>query len=55
VSQSVRFHLGLSLLWLGSVKKAKEELRLARDAGSSTPLGTEARRFLERLQGVGTG
>ena len=54
-SQSVRFHLGLSLLWLGSVKKAKEELRLARDAGSSTPLGTEARRFLERLQGVGTG
>jgi tetratricopeptide (TPR) repeat protein len=48
-SQSVRFHLGLSLLWLGSVKKAKEELRLARDAGPRTPLGTEARRFLERL------
>ena len=38
-SQSVRFHLGLSLLWLGSVKKAKAELRLARDAGSTTPLG----------------
>jgi tetratricopeptide (TPR) repeat protein len=54
-SQSVRFHLGLSLLWLGSVKKAKAELRLARDAGSTTPLGTEARRFLERLKGVGTG
>jgi tetratricopeptide (TPR) repeat protein len=48
-SQSVRFHLGLSLLWLGSVKKAKEELRLARDEGPRTPLGTEARRFLERL------
>jgi tetratricopeptide (TPR) repeat protein len=48
-SQSVRFHLGLSLLWLGSVKKAKEELRLARKAGPRTPLGTEARRFLERL------
>jgi hypothetical protein len=45
----------LSLLWLGSVKKAKEELRLARDGGPSSPLGTEARRFLERLQGVGTG
>jgi hypothetical protein len=45
----------LSLLWLGSVKKAKEELRLAQDAGSSTPLGTEARRFLERLRGVGNG
>ncbi len=45
----------LSLLWLGSVNKAKAELRLARDAGSTTPLGTEARRFLERLKGVGTG
>lgn len=48
-SQSVRFHLGLSLLWLGSVKKAKDELRLARDEGPRTALGTEARRFLERL------
>ena len=48
-SQSVRFHLGLALLWLGSVKKAKQELRLARNAGPSSPLGTEARRFLERL------
>jgi tetratricopeptide (TPR) repeat protein len=54
-SQSVRFHLGLSLLWLGGVRKAKEELRLARDAGPLTTLGTEARRFLERLRGVGTG
>ena len=54
-SQSVRFHLGLSLLWLGAVKKAKEELRLARDGGPSSPLGLEARRFLERLEGVGTG
>ena len=48
-SQSVRFHLGLCLLWLGSVKKAKEELRLARDLGPQTTLGTESRRFLERL------
>jgi tetratricopeptide (TPR) repeat protein len=48
-SQSVRFHLGLSLLWLGSVKKAKEELRLARAAAATTPLGIEATRFLERL------
>ncbi len=51
-SQSVRFHLGLCLLWLGSVPQAKAELRSARDAGPRTTLGTEARRFLERLQGV---
>jgi tetratricopeptide (TPR) repeat protein len=54
-SQSVRFHLGLSLLWLGSVEQAKGELRLARAAGPRTTLGVEAQRFLERLQGVGTG
>jgi tetratricopeptide (TPR) repeat protein len=53
-SQSVRFHLGLSLLWLGSVRQAKRELRLARAAGPKTTLGVEASRFLERLQGVGT-
>jgi tetratricopeptide (TPR) repeat protein len=54
-NQSVRFHLGLCLLWLGSVAKAKEELELARAAGPGTPLGTEAQRFLERLRGVGSG
>jgi tetratricopeptide (TPR) repeat protein len=51
-SQSVRFHLGLSLLWLGSVTKAREELLLARDLGPSTPLGTEARRFLAQLSRI---
>ncbi len=35
--------------------QAKKELGLARDAGPKTVLGTEARRFLEQLQGVGTG
>ena len=41
-SQSVRFHLGLCLLWLGSLNEAKKQLRLARDLGPGTPLGTEA-------------
>jgi tetratricopeptide (TPR) repeat protein len=54
-SQTVRFHLGVSLLWLGSVKQAKKELRLARAAGPTTTLGMDARRFLERLKGIGTG
>lgn len=48
-NQSVRFHLGLCLLWLGSVDKAKQELRLARTDGPKTTLGVEAQRFLERL------
>jgi tetratricopeptide (TPR) repeat protein len=53
-SQSVRFHLGLSLLWLGSVDEAKRQLRLARAAGPHTTLGVEASRFLEQLAGIGT-
>ena len=53
-SQSVRFHLGLCLLWLGSIDEAKKQLRLARDLGPTTQLGTESRRFLERLGTVGT-
>jgi tetratricopeptide (TPR) repeat protein len=53
-SQSVRFHLGVCLLWLGSVAQAKEELRLARDLGPRTQLGIEARQFLEKLAGIPT-
>jgi tetratricopeptide (TPR) repeat protein len=53
-SQSVRFHLGLCLLWLGSVKEAKRQLRLAQTAGPRTTLGVESSRFLERLAGIGT-
>jgi tetratricopeptide (TPR) repeat protein len=53
-SQSARFHLGLCLLWLGSVDAAKRQLRLAREAGPRTTLGVEARRFLDRLREVGT-
>ena len=51
-SQSVRFHLGLTLLWLASVPQAKQELRLARAAGPTTPLGVEAAAFLTRLRGI---
>jgi tetratricopeptide (TPR) repeat protein len=49
-SQTVRFHLGLCLLWLGSVTEAKRQLRLAREAGPRTTLGLEAQRFLQQLQ-----
>jgi tetratricopeptide (TPR) repeat protein len=47
---TVRFHLGLALLWLGQVDEGKRQLRLARDAGPNSPLGREAERFLARLE-----
>ena len=52
-SQSVRFHLGLCLLWLASVKQAEQELRLASAAGPRTPLGVEAAAFLAKLKRIG--
>jgi tetratricopeptide (TPR) repeat protein len=51
---TVRFHLGLLLLWLGRVDAARTELRRARAEGPSTPLGREASSFLSRLEGVRT-
>jgi len=45
---TVRFHLGLLLLWTGQVKEAKKQLRLAR-AERGDPLAREAERFLARL------
>ena len=46
---TVRFHFGLLLLWLGDLDDARHQLRLARAAGPTTPLGREAARFLARL------
>ena len=54
-SQSVRFHLGLALLWLAEVNQARKELRLARDLGPRTRLGGEAQKFLDSLAGIKTG
>ncbi len=51
-SQSVRFHLGLCLLWLGNLRQARQELRLARDLGPRTELGVEAAKFLDQLAGI---
>jgi tetratricopeptide (TPR) repeat protein len=46
---SVRFHLGLLLLWLGDVAEARRQLTLARDLGPSSSLGRQAEAFLRRL------
>ena len=48
-SQSVRFHLGLCLLWLGTSTRRSSSFASPATAGPRTPLGIEARRFLERL------
>jgi tetratricopeptide (TPR) repeat protein len=48
-ASTVRFHLGLLLLWIGEGDQARRQLRLARAEGPSTPLGREANRFLRRL------
>ncbi len=52
---TVRFHLGLLLLWQGDVVKAKRQLRLAVEAGPGGRLAGEARRYLDELAKVGTG
>jgi Flp pilus assembly protein TadD len=52
---TVRFHLGLMLLWIGRPAEARRQLALAVKAGPRTPLGREAKRFLDRLAAGGTG
>lgn len=52
-SASVRFHLGLLLLWSGEVAEAKRQLRLARRAEPRSPLARQAERYLEELRRAG--
>jgi Flp pilus assembly protein TadD len=49
-SQTVRFHLGELLLWIGQLDKARTELELAYAAGNTTTLGQTARQFLLQLR-----
>jgi tetratricopeptide (TPR) repeat protein len=52
---TVRFHLGLLLLWSGQVDEARRQLRLAKAADPSSPLAREAERLLRGVSHVGTG
>lgn len=54
-AQTVRFHLGVLLLWSAQVDAAGRQLRLAERAGPSTPIGREARKYLTALGRLGTG
>lgn len=49
---TVRFHLGLLLLWTGRVDEAKRQLLRAKALGPATPIGREAGRFLASLEVV---
>lgn len=46
---TVRFHLGLLLLWTGRLEEARRQLRQAVADDPNGPLGREARRFLKEL------
>ena len=49
---SVRFHLGVLLLWTGRVEDAKRQFRLASKAQPGSPLAREAERYLETIRGA---
>jgi tetratricopeptide (TPR) repeat protein len=48
-AQTVRFHLGVLLLWIGDLENARKQLTLAHDRSPESRLGREAKRFLDRL------
>jgi tetratricopeptide (TPR) repeat protein len=56
-ASTVRFHLGLMLLWLaraqpGALAQGKRQLRLAQREEPGSPLAREAKRLLAGLEGV---
>ena len=52
---TVRFHLGVLLLWQRDVKEAKRQLRLAAQSEPGSRIAREAGRYLAELAKVGTG
>ncbi len=52
---TVRFHLGVLLLWQNDVREAKRQLRLARESEPGSRIAREAGRYLAELAQVGTG
>jgi hypothetical protein len=47
---TVRFHLGVLLLWTGRVKPAERQFRLAARTQPDSPLAREAARYLETIR-----
>jgi tetratricopeptide (TPR) repeat protein len=50
---TVRFHLGLLLLWSGEVKEARTQLVRATTVEPGSPLAREARKYLDELDKAG--
>jgi tetratricopeptide (TPR) repeat protein len=53
-SQSLRYHLGLLLVWIGEANQGINEFKLARALGPHRLLGREANRLLRRLVANGS-
>lgn len=53
-AQTVRFHLGLLLLWSAQVKEARKQLLQARNVAPNTLLGRQATQYLAALGRIGT-
>jgi len=53
-SQTVRFHLGLLLVWTGQAKQAVKELRLAHQLGPRTAMGQQAAKLVAGVAKTGT-
>ena len=51
---TVRFHLGLLLLWQRDLKEATRQLELAREAEPGSKIAAEAKRFLDAVRNAGT-
>jgi tetratricopeptide (TPR) repeat protein len=51
---TVRFHLGVLLLWTGQVKAAQRQLRIASLTKPGSPLAREAERYLETIRRAGS-
>ena len=47
---TVRFHLGLLLLWTGQIDEAERQFRLASRIQAGSPLAGEAERYLETIR-----
>jgi tetratricopeptide (TPR) repeat protein len=54
-AQTVRFHLGLLLLWSAQVKEARKQLQQARRESPDSLLGKQSSQYLRALGRIGTG
>jgi tetratricopeptide (TPR) repeat protein len=54
-AQTVRFHLGLLLVWSAQVKEARRQFRLAEREDPHSALGRQASRYLQALRTARTG